>query len=494
MIDMKPATINKNQPQYEVSDDDTKRQKAIELAWKAYHGDLDPPLERLKGDPDDNVMSNRCQPAADGSRDFLFGKEIEIVVEDAAPKEAQQVLDKTWGRKEVRVPLLQRLAMHGAMAGHAFLRIVPNYDGTFRLVTLDPMIVFVQTAPQDIETVLLYCIEYSCSEKMNGKPVNVYYHEEITRVDNSALYAESDGYEDENADGLDLDVYWSMQHWTRVGEKGDWIPAGDPIVWPYPFPPIFGCQNLPYPRDYWGMPDISPDIIGLNNALNLVQSNINRVGKIYGAPMIWAKGVGEAVLDVKPGRVTVLPTPESAMGAVPIVSDVANAQAFAQNLRSDIDEQTKVPGIATGRLSAMPRGDLSGVAIELLFLPLNKKTDTKRCLYGKLIIDVSKAVLVMAGLSEDIDVSIAWTSPLPHDDLPAAQTAVAKLGIGVSKATLQRELGYDPDEEAALNAADATSEALDQQQQQPATNQPMQLHQGMPMDNSQQPQGGATNG
>src|SRR5260221_251992 len=73
-----------------------------------------------------------------------------------------------------------------------------------------------------------------------------------------------------------------------------------------------------------------------------------------------------------------------------------------------------------------------------------------RNLYGKLIIEVSKALLVLNGLSGDIDITIAWESPLPHDDLVSVQAGIAKLEVGVSKAEIQRELGYDPEEQAKL--------------------------------------------
>jgi hypothetical protein len=289
---------------------------------------------------------------------------------------------------------------------------------------------------------------------MNGiTPTSVYYREEICRVD-----PDNDG--DDGNPFADSDAIWQIQHWTRVGDRGNWTPCGDPITWNYAFPPLFYCQNLPYPHDFWGLSDIPKDLIGLNIALNLVQSNINRIEKMYGQPIFYATGVGDSVIDIKPGRITGLPTPESKIQSVGVVSDTTNAMVFAENLRSDIDEQSAVPGIATGRLSGQPKGDMSGVAIELMFMPLLKKTEKKQCLYGELLINVSKALLVLNGMSEDIDIALAWQNPLPHDDLPATQSAVAKLGLGISATTLQRELGYDPEQEKLLNQADAEQKVL----------------------------------
>lgn len=454
------APTNQPQPQYEITDADLKRQKTIADAWKAYCGELDPPLQKMPGTPDDNVLSNRMQAVVDRGTDFLFGKEVEISVELDAPGEAQDLLDTTWGRKEARMPLLQKLAMNGAIAGQAFLRIVPDGDSSFRLVVVDPSTVFVQTMPQDCETVLLYCIQYSSQEKRNGKWEDVYYREEISRVDPSDD-DENEEYEDTDPLGVDADVTWSIQHWSRVGDRGLWTASGDPITWPYPFAPLFSCQNLPKPNDYWGMPDITPDLVGVNTALNLVQSCINRNLKLFATPILFATGTGEQVIDIKPGRIIGLPLTESKIVAVNITADIANALAFAENLRSDIDEQSGVPGVATGRIAQMPRGNLSGIAIELLFMPLMKKTDKKQCLYGDLIIQVSKALLVLAGQSDDVDMTLAWQNALPHDDLQDAQKAVILKQLGISNTTLQREMGYDPDEELSLTQSEQSQQLVD---------------------------------
>lgn len=432
-----------DQPQYEITEDDKKRQKLIAAAWKAYDGELDPPLQKTPEGLDPNVMTNQCVGVVDRGVDFLFGLELEISVEEGAPAEAQKILDKIWGRKERRIPLLQKLAVNGAMTGQAFLRIVPERNKTFRLIVVDPSTVFVQTAPQDCETVLLYCIEYCTNQKVNGSPRQVYYREEIARID-----PDQDG--DDGDPFADVDASWSIQHWTRVGDRGPWTPAGEPILWPYSFPPLFSCQNLPRPNSPWGKPDITPDVIGVNQALNTEQSCINLDIILYGQPILYATGTGEQIIDIKPGKIIGLPLSESKIVAVPIASDIANGLKFAADLRSSIDEQTGVPGVATGRIADMPRGNLSGIAIELLFMALLKKTDKKRCTYGELIIDVSKALLVLNGISGDIDIALAWQSPLPHRDLQSAQAAVMMQQLDISNTTLQRELGYDPEEEMAL--------------------------------------------
>lgn len=424
------------QPQYEVSDADKKRQQTIADAWQAYHGLLTPPLKQMPNEPDDNVMSNRCQPIVDRGVDFLFGKPLGVTCEEGTPQEAQDFLEDAWGKNESRSPLLQKLAVSGAISGQAFLRIMPEAKDTYRLIVVDPQTVFVQTAPQDCESVQLYCIEYGMTEKVNGQPAHVFYHEEMQKIDPDGL-----------DDNPDTDATWEIQHWTRIGDRGPWTPAGEPIIWPYEFAPLFSCQNLPYPHSFWGMPDITHDLIGMNNALNLVQSNINRVNKFYGQPVLYATGVGETAIAIQVGRIIGLPTTESKIVAVQITSDLMNALAFAADLRSDMDEQSAVPAVALGRQKDIIKGNISGIALELMFMPILQKNEKKRCLYGGLILSVSDALLVLGKFSADIEVSLKWQSPLPDDDLASVQAALAKQQLGVSNISLITELGYNPDEE-----------------------------------------------
>jgi hypothetical protein len=468
------------QPQYEITAADKARVKQIADAWLAYGGKLDKPLEKMPDQPDLNVLSNRCQAIVDRGVDFLFGDELEINVGETDPKEAQDFLNDTWGRKEQRLPLLQKLGLSGANAGQAFMRIVPDKAGSaFRLVIVDPATVYVRTAPQDCETVLLYCIQYSApsDDSTPTQPRTTYYREEMQRID-------PDG--NSLRDQPDDDDTWQIQHWSQVvsgnsmePKKGNWTPAGAPIPWAYPFPPLFSNQNLPNPHDFWGFSDLPPDLVGINVALNLTQSLISQTEWIYGNPVIYATGTGQQVIEIQPGRIIGLPTTESKIVAVPVTTDVPNALKFANSLRGDIDEQSSVPGVATGRLEALPRGAIAGIAIQLLFMPLLKKTDKKRCLYGKLIIDVSKALLVLNRMSGDIEITLPWQNPLPTDDLATAQAAVAKKGLGISDATLQREMGYDPEEEMELSQTEDAAKVAAYLQGQ-ATAMPGQVAPGQP--------------
>jgi hypothetical protein len=143
-----------------------------------------------------------------------------------------------------------------------------------------------------------------------------------------------------------------------------------------------------------------------------------------------------------------------------------------------------VPGIASGVTQNMP-SQIAGITLKTMCMALLKLIDKKRCLYGELIINVSKAILQIKGFSPDIDVSLGWQNPLPSDTAADANTALTLQQLGVSRTTLLRELGYDPGQEAELKKQEVTQQAIDfsrgvglppatMMQQQPPTDQPPQ--------------------
>jgi Phage portal protein, SPP1 Gp6-like len=448
-----PATTD--QPRYEITAADKERLEDIAAAWKAYHGELEPPLERMPDQADDNVLVNHCLPIVEAGNDFLFGQELEISIGKSDPDKASVALDQAWGKKEARMPLLQKLHTNGAICRNAFLRIVPskiksNRAQTFRMVVLDPATCYIQTAPGDVETVLRYCIQYSIPSTANGQAQQTYYREEISRIDpdGNALAGEPDD-----------DDTWMLQKWTQEGQPnmepiaGKWVPDGKPIVWDYAFPPMFHCQNLPLPNDAWGMPDITKGIINLNNALNLAKSCLNRNNKLLAQPVLAGSGM-EGKVSLAPGHVNIH-SPEGKMYSVQIHSDIAGSLAHIKDLREDVDQESHVPSVASGRMESIPRLT-SGIAVELMYQTLLMKNGKKRCTYGKLILDVSHALLVLSGLSEDMTITLPWQSPLPKTDLASVQAGALKItGMGISEMTIQEEYGYDPEQEAERVAEEA---------------------------------------
>lgn len=439
---------------------DLERKQRMLQAWDAYSGKFQPPLKVVSGQPDDNVISNRCAPIVDKSVSFLFGQAVKIEATDESTDDAtgqgdspiQDFIDGLWGDDDDRMTLLSKIATNGGAFGQEFVKLIP-VQGTMkypRIVNLDPRIICIVTDPEDCDVHIAYVIEYPGTNDLQKRQI-------IARVDPDGLAA--------LAGEQELDDHWTITNYIRKGQTGTWTQTGEPEEWPYPFPPIFTNQNLPNPNEAWGRPDLTPDLINQNKVLNFVQSNTSRIIKYHGHPVTYATGLNASQISMAVDDLICLPDPSSKLEKLAAMDNFTGLLSFASNIRDDMDEQSRVPAVALGRLESLPKGNISGVALQLLFQPLIELTVQKRRLYGKLIREVTRAALVLAGLItieqfEDYPIEIRWPNLLPIDDLAAAQTATLLQGLGVSKSTILAQLGYQAEDEAAKVAQETAQQQM----------------------------------
>lgn len=456
---------NRNMAPFDTPED-RKRREAGKLALKAYHGALDKPLKPEPDAPDLNVIINRCGPIVDKGVSFLAGQPLQI--ELAAPDAEQQVSNATlnplqqWlkealGDEDDFMTFLSEVATNGAIFGHAFIKIIPPVNDSQQYPTLrnlDPQTVTVQTEPDDCQIARSYCITYDTADP-DAPSVIVTKRQIIERVD-------PDGDADAGVEN-DLDDTWRITNYCRRqnGQAAQLMGPGsmqsqpdqgfemdgEPEVWPHPYPPIVDCPNLPNPNEHWGAPDLTPAIIGMNTALNFVESNINSIGYMHGHPWLWTNSDLNGV-KTQPGRVIEINDPQGTLNALTATGDIAGLMSHAASLRADMDEQSRVPAVALGRQEALPKGQISGIAINLLFQPILEKTTLKRRLYGRMIRETCLRMLALGGLIgddlNDVRVTLQWKPIMPQDDTAMAQTAVALQQIGYSQRTLIERTGGDP--------------------------------------------------
>lgn len=456
-----------------MSQADADRKRCMRDAWKAYRGDLPKPLKVSADQPDDNVLSNRCEPIVNKGVSFLFGQTLKIEcggegiartgyqrgaysgdgkVTNLDPMGMQDFMDGLWGDDDERMTLLSQMAINGSVCGQVFVKLIPM-QGLMkfpRIVVMDPQLVRIVTAPDDCSLALAYVIEYPSINDFQKRQV-------IARVDPDSLAGVAGEY--------DLDDSWTVTNYMRKGQAGSWFQVGSREVWPYPFAPIFTAQNLPNPNEPWGTPDLTPDLIEQNKVLNFILSNTSRIIKYHAHPKTYAIGLAASQINIGVDDLICLPSPDSKLANLEMHSDLSSSLKFIADIRSDMDEQSRVPAVALGRLVDLPKGNLSGVALQLLFQPLIEKTVQKQRLYGCLIRCISRAALVVAGLLsleeyEDYPVQLHWQSLIPTDDLAAAQTAIVLQQAGVSRTSALQKLGYDPEEEARKQAVEGEQQPL----------------------------------
>ena len=439
------------------NDGDSPTTAELRAAWNAYQGIMDEgnrgPLEVQAGVPNLNILSNRIKPIVNTGVDFLFGPMFSFSVEEddgankTANEAAQELLDAVWGDDDLRMTLLAKAAINGGVYGHVFMKVVPPKRGKPsaknppRLVLLNPEHITVETDPDDADLVMRFCIEYACTDPQTRAPMRK--RQEICRLD-------PDGDDDTTSTGMDTDTTWTIQDFTASGQLGNnWVPVNDPQVWPYELPPIIDWQNYPNPNAHWGQRDVTESIVALNKQLRLVESNINKVGFLQGHPILYSDGPSTQGIRPTPGQIIDLEVQGAKIEAVNASGNLQQLMDFADAVRGDMDEESGMPGVALGRMKDLPRGQISGITMRLLYATPLARNEHKRRLYGQGIRQVCQTVLAVCGMSLDavkaLGIKLNWQDPLPNDDFAEAQAWQLKTSaLGYSQTTAIEETNGNP--------------------------------------------------
>ncbi len=345
--------------------DEIARASRFKRAWDAYYGRFTKPLKVKSGQADDNVVVNFARVVVDKGVSFLFGQDVGFELDLIEETAAEEWLGACWAANR-KMTTLQKLALNGAVTGHAFVKIVPSQPYP-RLVVLDPSTVTVRWEPDDIETVVSYRIQYPAIDPQSGKPITV------------RQLIERDGQ------------VWRITDQVSRTDSSTWTTTGE-AVWPHPWPPIVDCQNLPAPNEYWGISDLEDDVLQLNYSINFVLSNLARIIRYHAHPKTWGRGFMANQLNIAVDETIVLPAPDAELRNLEMVSDLSSSIALYERLREALHEVTRVPEVATGKLDRA--GTLSGVALNILYQPLLEKTETKRRTYGDLLVELKSYCLV----------------------------------------------------------------------------------------------------
>jgi hypothetical protein len=414
---------------------DMRRQRKIHRAWNIYRGDAPKPLRVLPGEPDDNVLLNVAGLIVDTGVDALFGQDIRIeVVGDGEVVDipTTEYIEMVYTANRDML-LWQAAATNGAVAGHAAIRIMPPPDGAApgtlpRLIVVDPEMLRVIWRPDDIGVVEAYVLHWmGLDPRGREMPMRQIIQRDATG-------------------------------WLIVEQQqpsgGRWVTT-DETPWNYTWAPIIDCQNLPEPNAYFGRPDLTDDVVDTNLTLNKVMSNAARVQRIHGHPKVVAKGVGDGDLDVGPDEAIVLPDTDSEISLLEPRATVTDHIELFRTVKSALHEISRVPEVTAGKLDNI--GQLSGLALQILYGPLVRKTEVKRRLYGDMIEDLSARLAEYGGFGPDHHVDIRWPEIIPSDPVVESTAAEALQRAGVSQSTVLQEMGYDPEAEAEKRAREQTN-------------------------------------
>ncbi len=427
---------------------DKARQADQQRAMDAYRGKFKPPFKPEEQDVPP-IIPNRCGPVVNTGMFLLVGHGVGIELAENAPEGASDYLKAAWGDEDERIIFLQKLVINCGVYGHGFVQVIPpprdesnQMIGYARFINVDPATVSIITDEDDCDSVNTFIIDSSFPQASGGTR---YKRRIFSRVSPEQESPYGPTLVDETQ------ATWQITTWESQGSAQAFEQVGPTLNWPYPFAPIQDCQNLPNPNEHWGLPDITPSIIDMNEAISFVESNTAKIIYNQAHDIVAIKGANpnQSPIQNEPGKWAVLP-PGTDLVTAQAHGDVANSRLFAADLRSDMDEDSGVNGIVMGRMSELPRGAISGIAIKMLYQTALQKKTSRQHTIGKLIRKLSRIHLYFGGFDPDansITVTLHWEDPLPDDDLAQWQSAPLQEQVGVSKRTILSERGYDYDEE-----------------------------------------------
>lgn len=415
---------------YDLPDSERQRVDRYRLLWKYYRGEhkkhLKVRMTPAGPGPDDNVIVNISRRIVNKGVDFLFGAPLTWQLDESTETKEEEALAAVWKSHEWRMAFLSELAINGGVTGDFYMQIVPPKNGEQypRVVNLNPSIVFVTTNPNDIDDVWSYQLRQSSGGT-------------IMRT----IHAMNEDRQ-------------SWQTWTEALTTNEWRRIDEPELWPYSWPMIIHGKNLPNPNNYFGCSDLED--ADINDTINMVASNINRITRIFAHPIVWGRGFGSSEMSLDASKVAMTSNPDATMGALELAREMNAPQEYLRFLRNTFAEVTAVPQNDPERLGI---GAQSGFALKVLYNDLTLKTGIKRSLYGMAIVETNRRLLEMMGYGNDRMVKLQWEDPLPIDERAMTESDKFDIEAGIaSKQTVSQRRGYDWDTELERRQAEQVSD------------------------------------
>lgn len=362
---------------------------------------------------DDNLIVNFVGLVVDRSISMLIGAGVDF--EYGEDEQAQEFIDAVWEANKKPI-LLYRTALFGAEAGTCFVKIMP-VEGGYRLIPIDSSFVEMDANPDDGEQVTRYTIQYKTVDE-NGREMA---RKEITELTEA---------------GWLVSLYVSSQ-----ATGGKWLLEGDPQAWEWDFPPIVHWQNLPNTDALWGIPDITSDVMALQDRINFIASNISKVIRLYAHPARWGKMLGaSSKIEIGPDEMPSFGSPDAVINQMEQLGDLAGSSNFLLTLRQSLMDITRTVDISS---MADKIGALTNFGLHVLYQDALAKLDTKRALYGDALQEINQRLLILAGM-EPVECEIVWGDALPENEPEEVTALQADLGMGlVDKQTASEMRGYD---------------------------------------------------
>jgi len=223
-------------------------------------------------------------------------------------------------------------------------------------------------------------------------------------------------------------------------------------AWEYNFSPLVHWKNLPENGTPYGRPDVTDDLIDLQDKFNFVISNTAKIIKFHAHPKTWGRMFAKAEQTTWGMDDMILSNnPDAQLSNLEMQSDLGSSLNFIRFLRQalfDIARSVDIDSLAD------KLGALTNFALRVLYQDAMSKLDDKRGSYSEALVEINHALLELAGAGNTDGGQVVWPDVLPMDEIGQANALKADLEMGiVSKQTIANKRGYNfADEEERMAA------------------------------------------
>lgn len=382
-----PGTPGRRNLQLEVDKERRHRKEKYERAKRYLAGQHRDQLNNKPEEPDDNTVINVIRQTVDREVSFLFPSFPHLELE---PDEIDDTPDEKWLMKAWEenggLAFLHELAQVGALAGHNHVRVLPpRSDNSMpRLVILNPAHVVSFWKIDDIKQVVWHEIAWS----MGG--IN-------TIID--VVF-------DEN-----LNEWFVFEYQQRGGTPWELVERDE---WPSEFGPVVQWKHLPNPHEFYGKGSAEAEDIRLQDAINLIFSEMMRINRYHASPRTIAIGVhADDILPASIDDMWAIENPDVDIKNLEMVSQLSAAFELANFLYETYLTQQRVV-IIRGEVKDFQRVTNSGV--KTVFMDNIAKRTILAVLYGMAITNISHRMSVAAGRTPELAPVVKHAEPLPLDE------------------------------------------------------------------------------
>ena len=211
--------------------------------------------------------------------------------------------------------------------------------------------------------------------------------------------------------------------------------------------PFFHCKNLELVGRNFGISDLE-DLIPLNMELNLKSSDVSEIIEYHSAPVTLVYGARVGQLEKGANKVWGGLPKDAKVENLTLDSDLQASKDYIASVKMAMHEIGGVPEGALGKDLAI--SNTSGVALQLMMMPLIERIEQKRALTKECLEKVNK-LIIKIGLEEgiiDADLSkwkkgdryakdiyqneIIFEDNLPKDKLVEVQTLQLEMKMGLA--------------------------------------------------------------